>query len=577
MAVIYRGQSIRMRQGIVLVLMLVGASAGPQQGCDQARRDVEDAGLPAAWLQDRPAGGEICGENSCCSRKAEQEMVVESKRQIETFLRDSISKVSSLIDVRARKFDALFREMMNNSKAEFHDMFQKTYGKIYLQNSDVFSDFFKELELYYKKGSTRLSDTLEAFFVVLYQRMFTVLNSQYSFDEKYLECVSDHMKDVRPFDDVPHKFTLQLKRSFVATRTYYKALSTAAEAARRLMNVRIDKECETELVNMRYCGSCSGLRGMGTCSTYCTAVLQACLRHHTAFSSEWDHFIEALDKVADRLVGPYNIEIVVQPLNIKISEAIMNFQESGTEVSNKIYTLCGKPTLNRRKRRADGKDAVEENPSYEIKYTPMKKMNGHKKKKTKKYEEEDEGPTLERLIKEIKMKVRDTRQFWEHLPYQYCNNMSAPVSSGGKCWNGTDLGEYRANSTVKASTTRSPVVSEQAYVLQMFTDKLRKAYQGEEVEIIDDSEDSLDGSGSGSGDFEIVDTSEQSEIVPKVADDFESANEIPEAQPPPSSAKPDVGRTHSGGASTMPLSKAVVQYLLPIALVWFGGAISDLL
>jgi glypican 4 (K-glypican) len=181
--------------------------------------------------------------------------------------------------------------MMNNSKAEFHDMFQKTYGKIYLQNSDVFSDFFKELELYYKKGSTRLSDTLEAFFVVLYQRMFTVLNSQYSFDEKYLECVSDHMKDVRPFDDVPHKFTLQLKRSFVATRTYYKALSTAAEAARRLMNVRIDKECETELVNMRYCGSCSGLRGMGTCSTYCTAVLQACLRHHTAFSSEWDHFI----------------------------------------------------------------------------------------------------------------------------------------------------------------------------------------------------------------------------------------------------------------------------------------------
>jgi hypothetical protein len=114
-------------------------------------------------------------------------------------------------------------------------------------------------------------------------------------------------------------------------------------------------------------------------------------------------FAEALDKVADRLVGPYNIEIVVQPLNIKISEAIMNFQESGTEVSNKIYTLCGKPTLNRRKRRADGKDAVEENPSYEIKYTPMKKMNGHKKKKTKKYEEEDEGPTLERLIKEIKM------------------------------------------------------------------------------------------------------------------------------------------------------------------------------
>lgn len=181
--------------------------------------------------------------------------------------------------------------MMNNSRLEFHEMFRKTYGKIYLQNSDVFSDFFEELETYYRKGSVRLTDTLESFFGVLYQRMFKVINGQYTFDDKYLECVAEHMGEVNPFGDLPHKFTTQLRRSFVATRTYYKALSAAAEAAKRLVNIRIDKECEKDLVNMQLCGSCKGLRGVGVCSNYCAAVLGGCLRHHTAFGAEWDNFI----------------------------------------------------------------------------------------------------------------------------------------------------------------------------------------------------------------------------------------------------------------------------------------------
>ena len=81
-------------------------------------------------------------------------------------------------------------------------------------------------------------------------------------------------------------------------------------------------------------------------------------------------FLDAVDKVGDRLLGPHNIEVVVEPLNIKISEAIMNFQESGTEVSQKIYSKCGKPSslaVSRPKRKADYKDSVEDNPNMEIK------------------------------------------------------------------------------------------------------------------------------------------------------------------------------------------------------------------
>jgi len=44
-----------------------------------------------------------------------------------------------------------------------------------------------------------------------------------------------------------------------------------------------------------------------------------------------------MEKVTDRLLGPFNIEMVVEPIDIKISEAIMNFQENGLEVSQKVF------------------------------------------------------------------------------------------------------------------------------------------------------------------------------------------------------------------------------------------------
>lgn len=46
--------------------------------------------------------------------------------------------------------------------------------------------------------------------------------------------------------------------------------------------------------------------------------------------------VDAMEKVTDRLLGPFNIEMVVEPIDIKISEAIMNFQENGPEVSQRV-------------------------------------------------------------------------------------------------------------------------------------------------------------------------------------------------------------------------------------------------
>lgn len=77
-----------------------------------------------------------------------------------------------------------FKDLLQESRAEFHEMFKRTYGVIYEQNSYVFSDLFNELESYYARGKVDLAEAMDSFFNTLYQKMFTVLNSQYSFDDK---------------------------------------------------------------------------------------------------------------------------------------------------------------------------------------------------------------------------------------------------------------------------------------------------------------------------------------------------------------------------------------------------------
>jgi len=54
--------------------------------------------------------------------------------------------------------------------------------------------------------------------------------------------------------------------------------------------------------------------------------------------------------VAERLEGPFNIESVMDPIDVKISDAIMNMQENSMQVSQKvngprgcfdfIYAMC---------------------------------------------------------------------------------------------------------------------------------------------------------------------------------------------------------------------------------------------
>ncbi|KOB68274.1 putative heparin sulfate cell surface proteoglycan, partial [Operophtera brumata] len=177
----------------------------------------------------------ICLKKGCCGAGARSRLSQQARSQLEGALRSELTKLSDMLANRATRFDEFFRKLLKLSREEFHSMFKRTYGMIYEQHSYVFEQLFEQLERYYARGDTNFSVMMDGFFGILYEKMFTVLNSQYQFDEKYLKCLNENMRDIQPFEDVPNKLTMQLKRAVVATRTFHKALRTGADVVRNMI------------------------------------------------------------------------------------------------------------------------------------------------------------------------------------------------------------------------------------------------------------------------------------------------------------------------------------------------------
>ena len=55
--------------------------------------------------------------------------------------------------------------------------------------------------------------------------------------------------------------------------------------------------------------------------------------------------------------------------------------------------------------------------------------------------EDNKEPPLDKLVKDIRSKVKDSKKFWSNLPYQICNNdeIAASPSNDLNCWNGNRI------------------------------------------------------------------------------------------------------------------------------------------
>ncbi|XP_029041498.1 glypican-4 [Osmia bicornis bicornis] len=587
---------------VILILSVGTTTVRAGLKCDAVRPYFESQGFPVSDIPKEAISSKelkICGSvrsggEVCCSADMEVRLQARARDKHEKATKETLQRLHQVLSTRGTRFHNFFKDLLATSKRGFHEMFKKTYGILYEQNAYVFTDLFKELENYYAKGTVDLDDLMDNFFNTLYQKMFTVLNSQYKFDNKYLECLGDHMKEMRPFGDVPQKLGVQIKRSFVATRAFSQALTVAADVLKNMQSLKPSADCAAALTRMTVCPSCSGITGnVLACGDMCANVMKGCLAQHAALDAEWNHFVEAVDKVADRLLGPFNIEMLVRPINLKISEAIMNFQENSHDVSQRVFTGCGRPVLGRRRRR-DNRELELESLNFD--------------QDTLTEDRASTAAILDKLVKETRQRVRDSRQFWVLLPYKLCNDgLVVPPSNTKECWNGTHVDKYIypvssngetqiLNPEVRSSGPRPTIVRDQIYALTTITNRLKSAFNGQDVDWIDTEDTEWNGSGSGSGDTTDQDPITDDEDGFKEGSGYEpksSPPEVPkqsppavnpEVVPPRVDVEPKMNGNSNNGTSTvdngasrqkMSLSRALTTYLVPIVVMWFGGCLTE--
>ncbi|KAM9795184.1 glypican-2 [Neosynchiropus ocellatus] len=496
------------RYPALVVLCVVAALSGTRssvasagRSCSDTRQVYSEKGYSTSTAPTTQISGEhlrLCPQDyTCCSSQMEEVLSLQSGRDFVKAVEDNSQFLLTTFTQRHRRFDEFFRELIDLSEKTMNQMFTKTYGRLFTQNAHVFQELFVELRRYYSGGSVSLSEVLSDFWSRLVEKVFSLVNPQYQFSEDYLECVSKHAEQLQPFGDVPRKLRVQVSRAFIAARALSQGLATGRDIVNKATKLTADSECVRGLMRQWYCPLCRGLPSLRPCHSLCLNVMKGCLANQADLDTEWNNFIDALYQVSEKLEGPFNMELAADSISVKVSEAIMHMQENSVSISTKIFQGCGNP----RPSHGRYQRSPKESPTGK---RPFRNFSPEEKPTTA------AGTNLDRLVTELKERLRPMRSFWVSLPHTICNDekMAADVTNEDRCWNGQTRGRYLPdvmgdglvnqinNPEVEVDVAKPDVRTRQLIMeLRVVTNKLRHAQSGQDMDFMD-SEDS---SGSGGG------------------------------------------------------------------------------
>ncbi|XP_014068440.1 glypican-4 isoform X2 [Salmo salar] len=484
-------------------VLFVSTTAEPKStSCNEVRAAYSSKGFNSNDVPNKGIHGthlKVCPqEYSCCTLEMEEKLSQQSHSDLKAPISQLSTNLQSTFKQRHSHFDQFFRELLDNAERSLNDMFVRTYGKMYVQNAELFKHFFQELKRYYVSGSgvVNLDSMLSDFWEDLLERMFRLVNVQYEFSDAYMECVSRHTEQLKPFGDVPRKLRLQLTRAFVAARTFTRGLALMPEVVNKVSTVNVSPSCVRATMKMMYCPYCSGQISLKPCQNYCLNVMRGCLANQADLDTEWNNFLDAMLSLAERLEGPFNFESVMDPIDVKISEAIMNMQENSMQVSQKVFQGCGQPQ--------PGKGFRSRRSVKETGFTGRFRPYSPDARPTT-----AAGTSLDRLTTDVKKKLKHAKKFWSTLPETVC--VGERITSGDDCWNGTAKSRYESvvmgnglanqvsNPDVEVDITKPDlVIRSQIAVLKEMTSWLKAAHSGNDISS-DQDEDGSGGEESGSG------------------------------------------------------------------------------
>uniref|UniRef100_A0A8C7XXV4 Glypican 2 n=1 Tax=Oryzias sinensis TaxID=183150 RepID=A0A8C7XXV4_9TELE len=496
---------------LLLLLSSVAALSGARspaaaagRSCADTRQVYSEKGYSTNNAPVTQISGEhlrLCPQDyTCCSSQMEETLGLQSERDFLKAIEENSQFLQTTFTQRHRRFDEFFRELIDLSEKSMNQMFTKTYGLLFTQNAHIFQELFVELRRYYSGSSVSLAEVLSDFWSRLVERVFSLVNPQYQFSEEYLECVSKHAEQLQPFGDMPRKLRVQVSRAFIAARSLSQGLATGRDIVNKATKLTADPECVRGLMRQWYCPLCRGVPYLQPCHPLCLNVMKGCLANQADLDTEWNNFIDALYLVSEKLEGPFNMELAAESIAVKVSEAIMYMQENSVSVSSKVFQGCGTPKPSPARSKRSPKESGGSRRPFRT-YTPEEKPTTAA------------STNLDRLVTELKERLRPMTGFWVSLPQTICNDekLAADVTNSERCWNGQTRGRYLPDVTgdglvsqinnpeVEVDISRPDVRTRQLIMeLRVATNKLKHALSGQDMDFMDSEE----GSGSGGEDHE---------------------------------------------------------------------------
>ncbi|XP_007907526.1 glypican-1b [Callorhinchus milii] len=439
----------------------------------------------------------ICPQGyTCCTSDMEVNLAMKSKNEFESLVKDSSRSVQNMLMDQHSTFDSYFHELLDQSEKNLHKKIQQMHRQLYTDNVKTFKDLFNDLRRYYKGANINLEEALNEFWTRLMERLFRQhrqLKSQHQITDDYLECMVKQAEQMKPFGDVPRYFKIKLTRVLIAARSFVQGLSIGSDVVKKVSQVSASPECMRAMMRLMYCPHCRSMASIKPCNNYCLNIMKGCLANQADLDSEWRNLIDSMIHVADRFDGPSNMESFVDDIDQKISEAIVNMENRFEHILSKVQQGCG-----------------------HLKSTADRSPGDNSKRRSKRHYAEDKmgssiAPQMDRLVTEVKMKLRDVKEFWINLPGEMCRErVTAGSANEDECWNGQNRGRYLPevmsdglanqinNPEVEVDITKPDMtIRQQIMQLRIMTNRLRNAYHGNDIDFQDTSDDS---SGSGSGD-----------------------------------------------------------------------------
>lgn len=231
-----------------------------------------------------------------------------------------------------------FKSLIETSYQEVDKLYSRTYQHMYTNHKAVMRGLFTKLSEYMAgKEDIDLKQTVESWFSLLFQQVFMIAKPHVTFDAQYQHCLVESADELMPFGDLPRKTSLQVKKSFLASKVLQDALAVGAKVVEELLNMKANEQCANAFMKMTHCSICSRVEeNWKPCFDYCMNVIKGCSAYPAVVNPSWNAYITALHNLALKIGGPFNMERVINPLGVEVSDGIMEFQRDTENITNHV-------------------------------------------------------------------------------------------------------------------------------------------------------------------------------------------------------------------------------------------------